>query len=381
MDVKSRFDRYESHMWSNDTLEVTADLLESFDYSLLVDADLKVRKLAMLWISMLIARPRIMKMPNERFPYHSIQSSKVRAILTLPFVEREGILFYEPTGCSDEETMFHIDVSRKLTNASNKVLEKCLLASFPGKGSSSIIRGFALLNQVGQCTFNINVLLDDMPDAKDSRIVLHLDSSWKRIRQLEYLRIGGGEESLPSCSSFLSEHSEKEPSSKSPIIGSPNVGSLQVSIKGPGSLNGLEKNSPLLARTMKKFRMVNVSSHKTILPVADTQHVLCQDLDPNLYQAPTGGLAQSRASSMRKFKLNKMSASPSPKKSSQFKISKLAGGLISRKSVFLERSSKNDTPSATFKEYAVRYKEVMPTKQSVNVRSIKPSSLPRRKLI
>ena len=220
-----------------------------------------------------------------------------------------------------------------------------------------------------------------MPDAKDSRIVLHLDSSWKRIRQLEYLRIGGGEESLPSCSSFLSEHSEKEPSSKSPIIGSPNVGSLQVSIKGPGSLNGFDKNSPLLARTMKKFRMVNVSSHKTILPVADTQHVLCQDLDPNLYQAPTGGLAQSRASSMRKFKLNKMSASPSPKKSSQFKISKLAGGLISRKSVFPERSSKNDTPSATFKEYAVRYKEVMPTKQSVNVRSIKPSSLPRRKLI
>ena len=312
-------------MWSNDTLEVTADLLQSFDYSLLVDADLKVRKLAMLWISMLIARPRIMKMPNERSPYHLMQSSKARALMTLPFVERDGSLFFEPTGCSDEETMFHIDASRKLKNASNKVLEKCLLASFSGKGSSSIIRGFALLNQISQNTFDLNVLLEDMPDSKDSRIVLHLDLSWKRIRQLEYLRIGGGEESLPSCSSFLSEHSEKEPSSKSPIIGSPNVGSLQVSLKGPGSLNGLEKNSPLLARTMKKFRMANVSSHKTILPVPDSQHESRQDLDPNPHQSPPGVLAQSRAYSMRKYRVNKESTSPGPKKSSNFKISKLAG--------------------------------------------------------
>ena len=372
---KSLYSRYAAHLWSNDTLSTTGDMLANFDYRLLTNTDKDLRKTALLCISMLIARPRLCILPPGK-PFGSSKKIKTESkFVTLPFVERDSVLFYQPLGSCDEDCSLQLDVCRKLKSSNNTILEKCLIAYISKQKSSTMIRGCVPLTQLKESSYNLKSILDNIPDPMMDRLMLYVDPSWTSALQFRYLRIGGGEENLPSCSTSLSDISEKESSEIVEMSGPIEVKKLKIlNVKGVSS-EKVMRNPSDMEKAINKYKMINFSSVKIVLPLSSLQ-ASRHELDFKTNTTQIASHLNNRTSSQRRVMINKKSASPSPtgKRNPNFKISILNSETQKvKKSGFLDSSPSTSKKAIVMTRGApTQFNEYMLVKPDQNNRYFKP---------
>lgn len=241
MNKMADFTIYEQHLWSDDSLQVTGDLLDKFDYGLLDSPDIRIRKVAIFWIAILISRPRINKSVNVRHAT-SGAACKVKAInMRIPFVERDSLLFFQKNSTTENDFRLQKLICTTVSEGKYQLVDRYLLARFNNDAARPSAKGCIDLSKINKNMPQLRLMASESPDPMADRCVMMLDPSWKYARHIEYVRIGGGEEEIPSCST--SESSSICSSNDKPNAKREEFRSDQVSGEGIGLVNSIGSQS------------------------------------------------------------------------------------------------------------------------------------------
>lgn len=195
------------HVFSQEGLDKTLDYLKSFDYNLLKNPDLSVRKKALFCFFLLIGRPRL-PLPAAHLPKLGSKSKLFGAkpVTMVPALIKEDKLFFMPGFITEEDSTFQFEVVRSIKSTSLMMGGHLFAYCTPGLSVSSSIGAIDL--GMLKADLKLENLITSLPDPLKVRVFASYSKDWNRITDLIYVRVGGGEEDLPSCSTSCSQLSE-----------------------------------------------------------------------------------------------------------------------------------------------------------------------------
>lgn len=187
---------------SDDCLTMTADLIDDFDYRLLTSDDSRLRRSAVLWLALLVGRPRLGK--------HLIDSqSKIGRSVRLPFVFKDSMMVYQRSTDGDSRQQ-QTTTANILKGGRQNLFDRYLVVKFSGVPGKETFKGCVELSRLSQSSKDLQDLAAEMPDPATDQIAMWLHPLWSKTCKFEYIRVGGGEEELPSCSTSSSESIDSE---------------------------------------------------------------------------------------------------------------------------------------------------------------------------
>lgn len=169
--------------------------LQAFDVRLLTSEHLKVRQLATAHFFKLLSDPRIAEKSLASSPKANPPQKKPLARIYLPVI-RMGDVFYL---CCNEDQRGRLEAFHSslldLLKVSNGFLDNKILAAVAINTSDGLISSF------GQEPLEqLSAKLCEMGDPLQSRVFCTGANFWATQADIQYCRIGGGEEEVPSIS-------------------------------------------------------------------------------------------------------------------------------------------------------------------------------------
>lgn len=192
------------HVFSDEDLEATLGVLRSFEFHLLKNHDLKTRKKALLCLFLLLGRPRL-----PCFASRTLKGSakanlmKNKPAIFLPAIQREDRIFLMLGSITEEDILFQLDASKTIRPAS-LMLVSHLFVYCQDPSTITATTGAAEISMLtGESS--CDAFTAQVPDPLKVKVFAPLSPAWTGIANFSYMRIGGGEEDLPSCSTSVSE--------------------------------------------------------------------------------------------------------------------------------------------------------------------------------
>lgn len=174
-----------------------ANLLKEFEFQLLKCEDLYTRKAALLALFFII------KAGNKLAKTH-VQNTKFsrnvsKALIQAPLLIKNGVAFLGIM--EDGAGLFHL-INSANNSIKNRIhqLQDPLFAFSPRNGFGEVFLGVDY-ELVLNSTDDFDSLVAKVRDPRECTFFAKIDTYWEVEVELVYMRIGGGEEFLPSCSS------------------------------------------------------------------------------------------------------------------------------------------------------------------------------------
>lgn len=162
-------------------------LLRDFDYSLIVHANVSIRKAAILTLFLVLraSMEKGLKIQDNQPVYAPLQVN-------------DGILHLAARSGDNGLVSFHSSLKR-IAKSQPNFLDRYLLAYSLESGEDGLVHGVEIFKS-GSRVIIMNCL-DSLPDPAVSKIFCKAEEKWKANLGLVYLRVGGGEEDIPTSSS------------------------------------------------------------------------------------------------------------------------------------------------------------------------------------
>ena len=208
----------------NDVTPVSAvvDMLSGFNYKLLINSEVKVRKTALVKLFTILS---LISKGDGKIV--AVPPSQLRN-LDVPLVIVEDIIYLAIESANDILFKTHSTLFKSISGNAN--LFKTQLFVFQKKGEG---KEKALFGVNKEKLLSIQDLESNLEDIPDPLKTVSLCSNGKILAgaaNFRFLRVGGGEEDVPSCSTSVSD-SDDESASKGSICENPLVESALASNK------------------------------------------------------------------------------------------------------------------------------------------------------
>jgi hypothetical protein len=172
------------------------EMIRNFDYGLLKHALVDVRKAAMLSFFVLL-KASIHKVPKE--------DSKVS--LVAPLMIKDDILYLALDSGDNGLTRFHLNLKSTLRQMPG-YLDQIVFAYCDNYSRDGLLLGVESFTAGARVS--LTKCFDSLPDPAVSRVFCRVNHQLKTQLCLQYMRVGGGEEELPSSTSSLSRSCSSE---------------------------------------------------------------------------------------------------------------------------------------------------------------------------
>lgn len=210
MEHHEDFAVYQQHLWSNADLRTTAELIQKFDFNLLLHSDVNVRKLSLLMFALLISRPRLKLLMTENSTPKPSGKKPYRQSLFVPLVIRDSIAILSLEGNCEENYKLQKEVSKSLKAFGMNFLDRYLLVSASRRDHEARqLLGLIDLKRLSP-TSNLKTISRELPDPKEATLLIKVESCWHKVADIEFSSVGGGEEEVPTITS--SSNSSRRPS-------------------------------------------------------------------------------------------------------------------------------------------------------------------------
>ena len=189
-----------THIFSQASLRTTAELINNFNFKLLQNPDISIRKISLLSLFLLIGRPRL---PGFLLQVTKLENKDKKGcspfMTLLPGVVREDKVFLSIKGSSDEDLNFQLEATR-LIRTTSQIMSGHLFVYCNSMANIPATIGAIDLTMI-KIDSNLQTLVNQLPDPNYVKILAPLSPHWDKIAEFIYIRIGCGEEELPSSSS------------------------------------------------------------------------------------------------------------------------------------------------------------------------------------
>ena len=191
------------HVFSEEGLEKTFELLKTFDFTLLKSLDQQTRKEALFCLFLLIGRPRLSPIATGTFKTGTLHVlGQKKPTIFLPFIQRGARVYLVMGSNTEEESLFQVQASQAIKPVSLMMTSHLFVyCSSPRITATVAAVDLSLL----RADANFEGIISRLPDPLKVKAFAPFSPHWNSLANFEFLWIGGGEEELPSCSSSNSK--------------------------------------------------------------------------------------------------------------------------------------------------------------------------------
>ena len=235
MQQNHHFDHISRHLWSAEPLETTQRLLNGFEYSLLLDSDLRVRKTALFWVCMLVGRSRMVHMQSAASNKGLLQGTRsdpLKRPLRIPGKVCKGIIHFCFTG-TREAQIIQKGLVDKHSYKRSKFTDKLLFIYAPVGSRELSFTGIIDITSLEK-SIPIERLIDRMPDPLNSYVFSKWDVNLGEEDAVLFTPICKGEEEVPTCSGSSASSRSSSPNLyrfSEPLFSEENLPSLNKTEK------------------------------------------------------------------------------------------------------------------------------------------------------